>query len=194
MSKLKLGIIVGSTREGRFADKPARWIRAQAEKTGAFDVEVIDLADFPLPFYGDPAASTAQKQAASAFAAKVATCDAYVFTVAEYNHSLTGVLKNALDHASWVRRPAGSIAYGGVGGARAVMHLRQISAELELVSVKAAVHISYGDYLAIREGRADFEALPHLGTAAERMLDQLAWWGRVLRSARQEERGVEAVA
>ncbi|WP_249692811.1 NAD(P)H-dependent oxidoreductase [Stappia sp. WLB 29] len=194
MSKLKLGLLIGSTRKGRFADLPANWIGTQAEKTGAFDVEVIDLADFSLPFFGDPAASPAQTQAADAFAAKVAACDAYVFTVAEYNHSLTGVLKNALDHASWTRRPAGSVAYGGVGGARAVMHLRQIAVELEMVSVKAAVHISYGDYLALREGRTGFEALPHLGTAAERMLGQLAWWGRVLRSARQEERSVEAVA
>ncbi|WP_331000920.1 NAD(P)H-dependent oxidoreductase [Paracoccus denitrificans] len=183
---LSLGVIVGSTRAGRFADRPASWIAAKAEGAG-FDVAQVDLRDFAMPFLGDPAATKAQQAAAQAFADKVSTFDAYVFTVAEYNHAPTAVLKNALDHAEWARKPAGLVGYGGVGGARAVEHVRAIAAELEMVAMQTAVHIPFGDYLAISKGEARIDRLDHLERSADKMLAQLAWWARALQAARSRE-------
>lgn len=185
-SALRLAVVIGSTREGRFADRPASWIAQKAEGAG-FDVTGIDLRDFAMPFFGDPAATEAQQAAAQAFADKISTFDAYVFTVAEYNHAPTAVLKNALDHAEWARKPAGLVGYGGVGGARAVEHVRAIAAELEMVTMQTAVHIPFGDYLAITKGETEIGKLEHLDRSAGKMLEQLAWWARALQSARSEE-------
>lgn len=180
---LRLAVILGSTREGRFGDKPADWIAGKARQAG-FDVTVIDLRDVPLPFLGDPAATDAQTRAATDFAARLSAFDAFLFTVAEYNHAPTAVLKNALDHGDWSRRPAGLVGYGGVGGARAVEHVRGIAAELEMTTMQAAVHITMSDYLPVSKGETQLSDLPHLEGSADRMLAQLDWWARALRTAR----------
>lgn len=182
---LRLAVITGSTREGRFADKPADWIARKAALDGRFAVTQIDLRDVALPFFGDPSAGDAQKQAANVFAEQVSGFDAYIFTVAEYNHSLTAVLKNTLDHAEWARKPAGMVGYGGVGGARAVEHVRAIAAELEMVTMQAAIHILFADYLAISKGEIPIAEIAHLDSAADKMLNQLAWWARALKAARK---------
>lgn len=181
---LRLAVITGSTREGRFSEKPAAWIAKKAAAHGGFDVTEIDLRDVNLPFLGDPQASEAQRQAAETFGARMAEFDAYLFTVAEYNHGPTAVLKNALDHAEWGRKPAGLVGYGGVGGARAVEHVRGIAAELEMVTMQSAVHINFGDYLPVAKGEKRLAEFTHLENAAEKMLSQLLWWGLALRAAR----------
>lgn len=180
---LQLAVITGSTREGRFGHRPSEWIAKKAA-TGAFDVTQIDLRDYPMPFVGDPSATEPQKAAAEAFAKRIAEFDAYVFTVAEYNHAPTAVLKNALDHAEWARKPAGLVGYGGVGGARAVEHIRGIAAELQMVTMQTAVHVPFGDYLAISKGETEFGKLEHLENSAQKMLEQLEWWARTLQAAR----------
>jgi NAD(P)H-dependent FMN reductase/heme-degrading monooxygenase HmoA len=180
----RLAVITGSTREGRFADKPAAWITEKASSHGSFDVTGLDLRDFDLPFPDDPRASDAQKKAIEAFAAQIEGFDAYLFTVAEYNHAPTAVLKNALDHAQWGRKPAGLVGYGGVGGARAVEHVRGIAAELEMVTMQAAVHINFGEYLPVAQGDKRLSDFKHLEDSAEKMLGQLNWWARALRMAR----------
>lgn len=184
---LKLAVITGSTREGRFGDKPASWIAEKAASHGGFDVTSIDLRDVDLPFLGDPRASSGQRRAAEAFASSLAAFDAYVFTVAEYNHAPTAVLKNALDHGDWTRKPAGFVGYGGVGGARAVEHVRGIAAELEMVTMQAAVHINFAEYLPVSEGDKQLSDFDHLERSAEKMLGQLIWWGQALRAARTGE-------
>lgn len=181
---LRLAVITGSTREGRFADMPATWIAEKAEAFGGFEVSKVDLRDFDLPFFGDPRTSSAQKKAVEAFAPLIASFDAYLFTVAEYNHAPTAVLKNALDHAEWDRKPAGLVGYGGVGGARAVEHVRGIAAELQLVTMQAAVHINFGEILSITRGEKRLSEFEYLEDSAENMLGQLQWWGRALRAAR----------
>lgn len=186
---LNLAVITGSTREGRFADKPAAWIAAKAASHGGFDVTTIDLRDVDLPFLGDPRASAQQRQAADDFALRVADYDAFVFTVAEYNHAPTAALKNALDHGQWIRRPAGMVGYGGVGGARAVEHVRGIAAELEMVTMQAAVHIPHAEYLPVSRGDKRLSDFEHLERSAQKMLGQLMWWGRALRAARAEALG-----
>lgn len=152
MSKPKIAIVVGSTRAARFADKPVEWIAKIARQHADIDVEVVDLRDFPLPFFDEVASSAwvpSQNEVAQRWQKKVAEFDGFIFTAAEYNHGPTAVLKNAIDYAAneWNKKPAGFVGYGGVGGARAVEQLRMHAVELQMAPVKAAVHITWGDFL-----------------------------------------------
>ncbi len=184
MSKLKVAVIVGSTREQRFAPVPAQWIAKVAGQRPELEVEVLDLADYPMGFYGDPATTTAQAETADKWKNKLRGFDAYILTAAEYNHAPTAVLKNAIDYGEWIHKPMGFVGYGGVGGARAVEHLRLIAAEMSSMSVKTGVHILFPDYLSVVKGETTLDDMPHLAEAAKNMLDQLVWWGHALRAAR----------
>ena len=190
MSKPNIAIIVGSTREGRFADKPAQWLAKIAKSRGDVEVEIVDLKDYPLPFLGEarPDADAASQEAAGkAWQAKLEQFDGYIFTAAEYNHAPTAVLKNALDsaRAEWFRKPAGFVGYGGVGGARAVEQLRMIAVELQMAPVKSAVHIGWADYLPVMQGQKTLEELDHLNQNATALLDDVVWWARALKAARE---------
>ena len=189
MSKPKLAIVIGSVRPNRFADHAARWIAEIARNHGGFDVEVIDLKDYPLPLFAEeisPAFAPSKDAVAHRWQQKIGEFDAYLFTAAEYNHGPTAVLKNALDyaHAEWRNKPIAFVGYGGVGGARAIEHLRLTAIELQMAPIRTAVHILFPAYLAVvKEGRAlaDFD---YLNQNAKDMLDQLAWWGSALKTAR----------
>jgi NAD(P)H-dependent FMN reductase len=184
MTKLKTAIVIGSTRNNRFAEKPAAWIAEHARARKGLDVEILDLKDYPMAFFGDPAASELATETAKRWKDKVRGFDAYIFTAAEYNHAPTAVLKNAIDLGEWTRKPVGFVGYGGVGGARAVEQLRQIAVEMELVSVKTAAHILFPEYLAVSKGEKSLSDFAHLNEAADTMLDQLQWWGEALKVAR----------
>ncbi len=115
MSKPKIGIVIGSTRENRFADKPAQWIADLARARGDFEIEIVDLRDYPLPFFEEAASLAmvpAKNETALAWQRKIASFDGYIFTVAEYNHSPTAVLKNAIDYAfaEWHKKPSSAMA------------------------------------------------------------------------------------
>lgn len=196
MNRLKLNIIIGTVRPGRAVDPVARWVADRASEHGAFDVEVLDLRDWPLPHfaegpetigdfsdpsYSDPVVrswNAAQKQA-----------DAVVFITAEYNHSIPGVLKNAIDNVfvsfAFRNKPAAFVGYsaGIAAGVRAVEHLAQVAVEAEMVPLRNSVLIPQV------HGAFDADGQP-TNAAAERsvaiMLDDLAWWGRVLADARAE--------
>jgi NAD(P)H-dependent FMN reductase len=191
MARPKLAIVIGSVRPNRFADHPARWIAEIARARGDFEVELIDLKDYPLPFFDEaasPAYGPSENEVARRWQRRMAAFDAYVFTAAEYNHAPTGVLKNALDYAfdEWKNKPVSFVGYGGVGGARAVEQLRLIAVELQMAPIRSAVHIQFPVYLAVvKEGKAlgDFD---YLNQNADDMLDQLAWWTRALKAAREE--------
>lgn len=190
MAKPKIGVIIGSTRPGRFGDKPAAWIAERAAATGEFDVEVIDLRDFPLPLFDEevsPAWGPSKAENAKAWQDKVATLDGFIFTAAEYNHAPTGVLKNALDYAAagWNKKPAAFVGYGGVGGARAVEQLRMIAVELQMAPVRTGVHIVWGDYMSVASGEKKLSEIEHLNGAADEMLGQLVWWTKALKTARE---------
>ncbi|MFT6537663.1 MAG: NAD(P)H-dependent FMN reductase, partial [Loktanella salsilacus] len=119
-----IAIIIGSTRDSRFADKPAAWMLKQAQARGDMTIELVDLRDFDLPLFNEMGGNKfvpTQDPAALAWQAKIAEFDGYIFVTAEYNHSVTGALKNALDQAyvEWNRKPMGAIGYGGLGAARA---------------------------------------------------------------------------
>ncbi|RAZ78592.1 NADPH-dependent FMN reductase [Mesorhizobium atlanticum] len=189
MSKPKIAIIVGSTRAARFADAPTQWIAKIAKTHADIDVEIVDLRDWPLPFFDEVASSAwapSQNEVAQRWQKKIAEFDGFIFTAAEYNHAPTGVLKNAIDYAAneWNKKPAGFVGYGSVGGARAVEQLRLIAVELQMAPVKSAVHIAWGDFLAVRQGEKKLEDIEHLNQAAAALINDVAWWAKVLKAAR----------
>jgi NAD(P)H-dependent FMN reductase len=199
MSKPKIGIVIGSTREGRFADKPANWIYEIARARGDIEVELIDLRDFPLPFFDEPASpawAPSRNEIAQKWQKKVASFDGFVFTAAEYNRGPTAVLKNAIDYAytEWNKKAVGFVGYGGVGGARAVEQLRLIAIETQMAPVRAGVHIAWADMLPVMQGQKKLEEYEHLKQAAGDMLDQVAWWTKALVAARRSEAAEAAIA
>lgn len=188
-TKPRIGIVISTTRATRFADKPTNWLKAIAEARDDIDVEIVDLRDYPLPFFEEalsPGYAPVAHPVAQAWAKTMAALDGYVFITAEYNHSISGVLKNALDHAypEYSKKPAAFLGYGGVGGARAVQQLRLILAELQVATLKFAVHINANEMLPLMKDEKDFGDFPYLGDAARLMLDDLAWWASALKTAR----------
>lgn len=193
MTTPKIAIIVGSTRPTRFADIPAQYIAAQIAARDDMTAEIVDLRDFPLPMFDEVASNAwvpSQNPVAVAWQHKLAAFDGYIFVVAEYNHSITGALKNALDQAyvEWAKKPMGAIAYGSMGGARALEHLRMIGVELHMVPVRNAVHIGGADFWKVHPGfggsgnLADIEGA--IGPSAKALLDDMAWWAKATMAAR----------
>lgn len=198
MSKPRLAVVIGSIRPNRFADHPAEWIADIARKRGDFEVEVIDLKDYPLPLFAEetsPAYGPSKDEVARRWQKKMAQFDAYVFTAAEYNRGPTAALKNALDYAyrEWNNKPVSFVGYGGVGGARAVEQLRLIAVELQMAPIRTAIHIQFPVYLAVVKEGKKLGEFDFLNQNAADMLDQLAWWTRALKTAR-EETGQRAAA
>lgn len=192
MAKPRIGVIIGSTRSARFGDKPAEWIAERARALGAFEVELIDLRDFELPFFdeqGSPAYAPSQAEGAAAWQQKVASLDGYIFTAAEYNRGPTAVLKNALDYAynEWNNKPAAFVGYGGVGGARAIEQLRLHAVELQMAPIRNGVHIAWADYMQVASGDKKLGDIAHLNESADAMLSQFSWWANALKSARDAE-------
>ena len=194
-AKPRIALIVGSTRPTRFADVPAQWMLKTAQARGDMEVELVDLRDHPLPLFDEPASNRwmpSQNAEAVRWQQTLARFDGFIFVVAEYNHSVTGVLKNALDQAynEWEHKPFTAIAYGGVGGARAVEHLRGIGAELQMVSTRSMVHIGGAAFMAVHPGfgakqtMEDIEA--HLLPSANAALGELLWWANATMAARAE--------
>ncbi|PCC73612.1 NAD(P)H-dependent FMN reductase [Nannocystis exedens] len=184
----KIGIVIGTIREGRFGEVAARWIFERAAGRTDLALEVVDLRDYPLPLYGARDSSPADTAVVARWQQKLAALDGYIFVTAEYNHSVSGVLKNALDHAyaEYCRKPAAFVGYGGVGGARAIEQLRLICVEFQMAPTRHAVHIGMEPYRAVTsEGKrlADFD---HLNRSAETLLDDLAWWASTLKVGRVE--------
>lgn len=191
MSTPRIGIIISTTREGRFGDRAAAWIRDIAAQRGDMDVELLDLRDYPLPFFSEstsPAWAPPRNEVAQRWAQWVAAMDGYIFVTAEYNHGIPAVLKNALDYAykEFNRKPAAYVGYGGVGAARAIEQLRLVNVELQMAPTRAAVHISGADFMAMFLHGKSFAETPHLEPAARTMLDDFNWWVRALKNARAE--------
>jgi NAD(P)H-dependent FMN reductase len=191
MTKPRIAIILSTTRDGRFADKPGKWIADALQAHGELDAEMIDLRDHDLPFFNERATNAwvpTQNAEGRRWQKKVAEFDGYIFVTAEYNRSVPGVLKNAIDYAynEWNRKPAAYVGYGSVGGARSVEHLRTICVELQMAPMRTGVHIGGTDFFAVSKGKATLESLEHLKPSVKDMLDQLAWWTRALKAARDK--------
>jgi NAD(P)H-dependent FMN reductase len=192
MSKLKIAIVIGSTRDTRFGTIPAQWIYDIAKKREDLDVELVDLKDFDLPFFNEPASNLwmpSSDPKAVAWQNKIGEFDGYIFVVAEYNRSITGALKNAMDQAykEWVHKPAAYVGYGSVGGARAIEHLRLINVELQMVPVRSAVHIGGSEFYKVHPGmgKQPISAIEDaILPSSKDLLDQLTWWGKATKAAR----------
>ncbi|MFD2465784.1 NADPH-dependent FMN reductase [Amycolatopsis silviterrae] len=174
---VRLAVLVGSAREGRFAPTVARWFGRQAGRHGGFDVDVIDAAEISLSL-------AMNGEGGAPVSARLAAADAFVVITPEYNHSYPAALKNVLDwfRGEWHAKPVAFVSYGGIsGGLRAVEHLRPVFAELHAVTIRETVsfHGVHG-----RFGEDGEPVDPEAEVAAKALLDQLEWWARALQDAR----------
>src|SRR2546427_4739222 len=145
MAKPKIAVIISTTRATRFGEKPAKWIHGIAAARADMSVELIDLRDYPMPFFDEPASNAwvpSKNEVAKRWQKKVAEFDGYIFVTAEYNRSMPAVLKNALDYAypEWNRKAAAYVGYGSVGAARSIEHLRLSCVELQMAPMRHGVH------------------------------------------------------
>jgi NAD(P)H-dependent FMN reductase len=193
-----IGIVLTSTRDQRFGEKAAQWLHRLASQRNDLRFEIVDLRDYELPFFDgvSPLWAPVTNPAAIRWGKKMAELDGYLFVTAEYNHSVTGVIKNALDWAytEYNRKPAAYLGYGALGAGRAVEQLRLINVELQIVPTRSAVHIAGADFMGLFAGTKSFEQLPHLAQSAGSMLDELAWWAAALKAARERDGSVTAAA
>lgn len=183
-SPLRLAIIIGSTREGRYADVVANWFVAQARLRSELEIDVIDVAALDLPVHFTRAPSPA----VTSYAARIERAEAYVVVTPEYNHSYPASLKHAIDlaHAEWHRKPVAFVSYGGIsGGLRAVEHLRQVFAELRTTTIRETVSFQGPWQLFGDTGDLTDPALAEVATTT--MLDDLLWWALALRHAKQAD-------
>ena len=195
MTKPHIAIVIASTRTHRFADKPAQWLLAEAGKRTDMSFEIVDLRDFDLPLFdeaGPIAFAPTTNPGALAWQRKIAGFDGYVFVTPEYNYSIPGALKNALDLAykEWNRKPAAAFGYGGVGAARAIEALRTIMVALQMAPIGKAVHLAGGEFFKVSPLGADGsmdEVAEVLRPSVKAMLDDLAWWAHATRAARQAD-------
>lgn len=190
MTKPKIGIILSTTREGRFADRPAQWVHDIAAARGDADYEIVDLRDYQIPYFDAPMSPRfmpVTDAEAQRWARKIAELDGYIFVTAEYNHSIPGVLKNALDYLAGEasRKPAAFVGYGAVGGARAVEQLRLIAVEVSMVPLQMAVHINMEPLLGMLRDGKDFGDYPYLAPTVTTMLDEFTWYAETLKAGRE---------
>jgi len=184
---LNVAIIVGSTRPGRKADAVASWIHGIGAKRTDASFEVVDIAAFGLPLLDEPVPpimNQYSKPHTKAWAAKIASFDAFVFVTPEYNHSTSAALKNAIDFlfAEWNDKGVAFVSYGATGGVRAVEHLRAIVAEVKMADVRAQVTLSlFTDF----ENFTVFKPAPNKESAVSDMLNDLVPWGEALQRLRQ---------
>ena len=187
-----ISVIIGSTREGRFSEKPARWIFQHLKNRSGIDARLLDLRDFPMPFFDQPAPPAMPGRApyehdvVKRWTAAIAQADGFVLVTPEYNFGPPAVLKNAIDwvYPEWNRKAVAFVSYGGAMGARGVQQLRQTAIELQLAPVRSAVHIPVATLWAhFQSGDVD-AGLAELEASAKTMIDDLLWWTAALKAAR----------
>jgi NAD(P)H-dependent FMN reductase len=187
---LQIGVVIGSTRIGRFADKPAEWVMELGRKREAVAFELLDLRDYPMPFFDQPKSplrEPSKNEVAQKWARKIGELDGFIFVTGEYNHGIPAVLKNALDHvyAEFNRKPASFVGYGNAGGARAIEQLRSMLVELQVAPLRGAVHLTREQFIGILlDGKSFADSVP-LAQAGEAMLSELIWWAEALRAGRR---------
>ncbi len=186
MGNLKVGIIVGSTRPGRRGRAVAEWVLEHCRSRPGAEYELIDLLDQPLPHLDEPRPAAMQQYEhphTRSWSATIAGCDGFIFVTPEYNHSIPGVLKNAIDYllAEWGNKAAGLVGYGTVGGARAVEHLRCVLAEVQVADVRQSLAFTLD---ADFEGWADFKPRAVHERTVGVLLDQVEAWAGALKPLR----------
>jgi NAD(P)H-dependent FMN reductase len=186
MPDLKIAIILGSTRPGRNGKAVADWVTDKAATRTAAQYELVDLADHPLPHMDEPIPPSVGQYSGEhtkAWAETIAAYDGFIFVTPEYNHSTSGVLKNAIDYlyGEWNNKAAAFVSYGSVGGARAIEHLRAICSELQIAHVRQQLSFSmFTDF----ENFSTFAPGPQHAEAAVVLFDQLESWSEAMRRVR----------
>ena len=187
-----ISVIVGSTREGRFSERPARWILEHLRKRRGVDARLLDLRDFPMPFFDQamppamPGRAPYQHEAVKRWTAEIAAADGFIFVTPEYNYGTSAVLKNAIDwvYPEWNRKAAAFVSYGSAMGARGVQQLRETAIEIQLAPVRSSVHVPVATLWAHFQGGDVDKGLAELERSANTMLDDLLWWTNALKVAR----------
>jgi NAD(P)H-dependent FMN reductase len=189
----RLAVLIGSVRQGRFGPVAATWVAQRASEHGAFDVDVVDLADFDIPlvlpadspaFAGD---AYPRPAAMADLTARLDAADAFIIVTPEYNHSYPASLKAAIDwhFTQWTAKPVAFVSYGGAAGGRhAVLHLENVLTELHAVTIRDG--LAFPNYFSNFDFEAGRPLDPRAADYAAAMLDQLAWWAGALRKARAE--------
>lgn len=193
MEKPRIAVVMSTTRTGRYGEAPAKWIHDIAIARGDMAVELVDLRDYPMPFFDEPSTNAwvpAKDEVALRWQRKVAECDGYIFVTSEYNRGLPGVFKNALDYAyvEWNRKPFGCVGYGSVGAARSIAQLQLVGIELQLAPIRNGVNIQGSDFYAVLDGTKSLNDVPYIAKNAATMLDELYWWANALSAARSAAR------
>ena len=185
----KIAIVTGSVRPGRQSLEVAQWVKSIADRRSDAEFEVVDIADFDLPVWQEampPSMGASENPVAQAWSQKMTEFDGYVFVVSEYNHSITGALKNALDYLypELNNKAAGFVSYGSAGGARAVEHLRGILSEMQVAHVRNVVVMSlFTDF----ENFSVFAPSEPVTGSVEPMLEQLVTWTKALEPVRASQ-------
>lgn len=190
-SVVLIQVVIGTVRRGRQGEKVARWVADGVERFDGMTVELLDLLDYPLPFYDEPTSPTMlrgnfQSDVAKRWVADIARGDGYIFVSPEYNHGYSAVLKNALDYGylEWNNKPAAFVSYSGgnVAGARAVEQLRLVAVELQMAPIREGLHLP-----GIRQLFDDSGAPndPTVNTRLQSLLRQLLWWAETLKAGRE---------
>ena len=183
----RIGIILGSTRPNRNGEQVAQWVYKIASQRTDAEFELVDLRDYPLPHLDEPLPPSMgqyQNEHTKQWADKIASFDGFVFVTPEYNHSTSGVLKNAIDYlyAEWNNKAVGFVSYGSVGGARATEHLRLIAGELQMADVRQQVALSL---MTEFENFSVFKPADYNRAALDTLLDQVIAWSTALAPLRQ---------
>ena len=184
---IRIGIILGSTRPNRNGEQVARWVYDNASLRSDAEFELVDLRDYPLPHLDEPLPPSLgqyQNDHTRQWAEKIASFDGFVIVTPEYNHSTSGVLKNAIDYlyAEWNNKAVGFVSYGSVGGARAAEHLRLVAGELQMADVRQQVTLSlitdFENFSVLKPGDYSVASLNTL-------FDQVIAWSAALAPLRQ---------
>ena len=194
MDTHKIQVILGSTRKNRFSEKPGTYIFQELSKREGIEAELIDLRDWPLPFYDEAGSPNSlkgefQNELGKKWNTKIAEADGYIIVTPEYNHGSPAVLKNAFDWvyaANWAQKPVAFVSYGSTLGARSVGAIRQVSIECQLVPIRNAIHIPGDVYKAVSSAanpldEALWKPLREPLDKVGGLFDQLLWFAKTLK-------------
>ncbi len=196
---MEVAVIIGAVREGRKTPRQAKWVMKALAAMEDVEAELVDLRDYPMPIFDEPASPRYNPRRkidpiAQKWLDKLAEFEAYVFVTPEYNHSIPGVLKNALDYVDWQlnRKPAAVVSHGSAGGARAEVALKEILSESRMVlmpTVSGVAMAGMSEKIDEDGNLAASEKANPYGpqVALETLLDELQWYSEALDTARERE-------
>jgi NAD(P)H-dependent FMN reductase len=193
---IKIKVIIGSTRPNRFSEKPAHWIYEESQKREGVAAELLDLRDYPMPFFDQPMPPSMSggkyaNDVVQTWAGKIQDGDAFIIVTPEYNHGYPAVLKNALDSIfqEWNKKPVGFVSYGSAAGARSIEQLRQVVIELQMIPIRNAIHIPSDVYRMVMNEKMPvkpelFKTLREPADRVQLFLNELIWLSSALKTMR----------